>query len=112
MAGGAQTLMVGAVVSTTVKLVVQVLELPAASITPGSTFGIGASHVASAEFVVAAGQLTVGGVVSTTVKVVAQVLVLPAASTTYSVTGVVPKPTVLPMAGLCVISRALAAVQL
>ena len=58
--------------------------------------------------VVAAGQLNVGAVVSRTVKLDAHVLVLPAASTMYSVTAVVPKPTVLPMAGLCVTARALA----
>src|SRR5262245_38821190 len=53
-----------------------------------------------------------GGVLSTTVKLVEQVLVLPAASVTVSVTLVVPRPTVVPAAGLCVTVRAPESVQL
>src|SRR5437762_12516011 len=45
--------------------------------TPPSTFGIADWQLASAELVVAAGQLTVGAVVSMTVKLVAHVFVLP-----------------------------------
>ena len=56
--------------------------------------------------------LIVGALVSLTVKPVMQVLVLPAASTTYNVTVVMPSPTVSPAAGLCVIWRFAAAVQL
>jgi hypothetical protein len=50
-----------------------------------------------------AGQVMVGGVKSLTVKVVVQVVVLPASSLTVTVIVVVPEPTVVPAAGLCVI---------
>src|SRR2546423_15637001 len=55
---------------------------------------------------------TIGAVVSFTVKVVAQVLVLFAASPTVIVIVVVPRPTSVPAAGLCVLIREPAAVQL
>ena len=49
------------------------------------------------------GAVTVGGVLSVTVNVVVHVLVLFAASLTVTVIVVIPRPTSVPAAGLCVL---------
>lgn len=77
------------------------------------TLGTGAWQLEPVVVVNAAGQdVITGGVASITVNVVAQVARLPAPSATMIVTDVVPGPTSVPAAGLCVTVSAPGGVQL
>src|SRR5438132_12860981 len=87
--------------------------------TPGTKFGTAAVQtkvcLSSGRTVAVwlAGQVVItGGVVSTTVNVVEQFPTLPAVSATVTEMGCVPNPTIVPAAGLCVVTREPEDVQL
>src|SRR5438477_504345 len=113
--GTAEQITVGAVLSVTAKVVVQVALLPASSVavkvialvglqpslalTPLSTLGTVAWQFVSALAPGVAEQITVGAVLSVTAKVVVQVPMLPASSVAVTVIVFVPRPTRVPAAG-------------
>src|SRR5438045_1849273 len=94
----------GLVVSITVKVVEQELQIPPAwvslTVTAPRTLGTAAWQVPSALAAGMTEQVTTGLVVSITVKVVEQESLVPAASVSVTVMVWTPRPTSVPAAGL------------